>query len=111
MISSDQVKSMAKKLRTALGADEIDVTHGKALELVAMSLGFSDWNTATAALDRTAPDAIEFTACNPIFRFFDEANAREFYCGFLGFSTVFEHRFKEGLPLYMALQRGVRLVL
>ena len=113
MISSDQAKSMAKKLRAALGADEIDVTHGKALELVAASLGFADWNTAKAALAPTAltaPDAIEFTSCNPIIRFFDEAKAREFYCGFLGFSTVFEHRFTEELPLYMAVQRaGVQL--
>lgn len=106
MISYDQAKSMAKKLRTALGADQIDISHGKALELVAASMGFADWNTATATLDRLAPDAIEFTSCCPIIRFFDEVKAREFYCGFLGFSMVFEHRFAEDLPLYMALQRG-----
>ncbi|MEO1027209.1 MAG: glyoxalase superfamily protein [Pseudomonadota bacterium] len=51
MISSDQAKSMAKKLRTALVADDIQIPHGKALELVAASLGFADWNTATATLD------------------------------------------------------------
>lgn len=106
MISSDQAKSMAKKLRAALVADEVHITHGKALELVASSLGFADWNTATSTLDCAAPDAIEFTSCNPIIRFFDEAKAREFYCDFLGFSTVFEHRFTTELPLYMALQRG-----
>ena len=106
MISSDQAKSMAKKLRAALDADEIEVTHGKALEFIAASLGFADWNTATATMDQMASGGIEFTSCNPIIRFFDEAKAREFYCEFLGFSVVFEHRFKEDLPLYMALQRG-----
>ena len=51
MISSDQVKTMAKKLRAALVENEINVTHGKALEFVASSLGFADWNTATSTLD------------------------------------------------------------
>jgi uncharacterized glyoxalase superfamily protein PhnB len=37
----------------------------------------------------------------PILRIFDEAKAREFYVGFLGFTVDFEHRFEPGLPLYM----------
>lgn len=110
MISSDQAKSMAKKLRAALSAEHIDIPHGKALELIAASLGFPDWNTATAMLTGRAPEAIHFTGCHPIIRFFDEAKAREFYCGFLGFSVRFEHRHTEELPLYMAVERaGVQL--
>jgi uncharacterized glyoxalase superfamily protein PhnB len=42
----------------------------------------------------------------PILRIFDEALAREFYLGFLGFEVVFEHRFEPGLPLYMGVRRG-----
>lgn len=42
----------------------------------------------------------------PIFRMFDEAKAREFYLGFLGFTVEFEHRFESGLPLYLGLRRG-----
>ncbi|MEO0372450.1 MAG: glyoxalase superfamily protein, partial [Pseudomonadota bacterium] len=42
MFSTDQAKSMAKKLRAALAADDIDVPHAKALELIASSLGFKD---------------------------------------------------------------------
>lgn len=42
----------------------------------------------------------------PIFRMFDEAKAREFYLGFLGFTVEFEHRFEPGLPLYLGLRRG-----
>jgi len=41
----------------------------------------------------------------PLLRIFDEAKAREFYLGFLGFSVVFEHRFEPGLPLYMGIAR------
>lgn len=41
----------------------------------------------------------------PIVRIFDEAKAREFYLGFLGFAVVFEHRFAPGMPLYMGVRR------
>ncbi|MGI9387665.1 MAG: glyoxalase superfamily protein [Methyloligellaceae bacterium] len=40
-----------------------------------------------------------------VFRIFDEAKAREFYVGFLGFSIDWEHRFEENFPLYMGLLR------
>ena len=42
----------------------------------------------------------------PILRIFDEAKAREFYLGFLGFTVDWEHRFEDGLPLYMQISRG-----
>jgi catechol 2,3-dioxygenase-like lactoylglutathione lyase family enzyme len=41
----------------------------------------------------------------PILRSFDEAKAREFYVGFLGFSVDWEHRFEPELPLYMQVSR------
>lgn len=41
----------------------------------------------------------------PILRSFDEARAREFYVGFLGFEVVFEHRFDPGAPLYLEVRR------
>lgn len=41
----------------------------------------------------------------PIFRIFDERKAREFYVDFLGFSVDWEHRFEDGLPLYMEVSR------
>lgn len=41
----------------------------------------------------------------PILRSFDEAKAREFYIGFLGFRVDWEHRFEPGLPLYMQVSR------
>lgn len=42
----------------------------------------------------------------PILRSFDEAKAREFYVGFLGFQIDWEHRFEPGLPLYMQVSLG-----
>lgn len=41
----------------------------------------------------------------PILRIFDEAKAREFYVGFLGFAVEWEHRFEEGMPLYAQISR------
>jgi catechol 2,3-dioxygenase-like lactoylglutathione lyase family enzyme len=42
----------------------------------------------------------------PILRSFDEAKAREFYLGFLGFKADWEHRFEPGLPLYLQVSLG-----
>lgn len=45
-----------------------------------------------------------------IFRIFDEAKAREFYCDFLGFKVDWEHRFEEGLPIYMQVSKDNCLI-
>ena len=42
----------------------------------------------------------------PVLRMFDDAMARDFYIGFLGFSVDWEHRFEPGLPLYMQISRA-----
>ncbi|TXN79742.1 glyoxalase superfamily protein [Methylobacterium sp. WL8] len=110
MTTVDQAKAMAKRLRAALSARDLAVSHATTLELVAASLGHDDWNTASAALDRPAENVPRFLEAVPILRIFDEAKAREFYCGFLGFETGFEHRFEPSLPLYMEVARaGLRL--
>lgn len=41
----------------------------------------------------------------PILRIFDDAKAREFYVDFLGFTVDWEHRFEDGLPLYMQVSK------
>ncbi len=41
----------------------------------------------------------------PIIRIFDEDKAKEFYCGFLGMHVDWEHRFEDGLPIYMQVSR------
>lgn len=113
MTTIDQAKTMAKRLRTALAAHparSIDLPHAAALELVAAQLGYGDWNIAAARLERDVPDDIRFLHAIPVLRMFDDAKAREFYCGFLGFAVQFEHRFAADLPLYMEVARaGLRL--
>ncbi|MCI4588885.1 VOC family protein [Sphingobium sp. BYY-5] len=42
----------------------------------------------------------------PVLRSFDEARTRAFYCDFLGFKPVFEHRFEPDSPLYMGVILG-----
>ncbi|MYM87554.1 VOC family protein [Rugamonas sp. FT82W] len=41
----------------------------------------------------------------PILRSFNEAQTREFYVDFLGFTVDWEHRFEPGLPLYLQVSR------
>ena len=42
----------------------------------------------------------------PILRILDEAKAREFYVGYLGFTVTSEHRFEANFPLYMSIERN-----
>lgn len=49
---------------------------------------------------------MSFGPTTPILRIFDEAKAREFYVGFLGFAVDWEHRFEADLPLYMQVSLG-----
>lgn len=108
MTNVDQAKSMARQLRAALSADGMEITHSKSLELIAKTLGHADWNMASAKLNSTIaqPKGVHFLRCSPILRIFDERKAKEFYCDFLGFEVIFEHRFSEGMPLYLGLERG-----
>lgn len=54
--TSSDYKTYARRLREALAADGIAVSHGKALELIARQHGVRDWNTLAAqASDEHAP--------------------------------------------------------
>jgi hypothetical protein len=50
--------------------------------------------------------AIAFDRTTPVLRIFDEAKAREFYLGFLGFTVDWEARFDDNAPIYMQVSRG-----
>lgn len=50
----NELKTQAKNLRKALALGGTEVTHARALELVAQSHGARDWNTAHASAE-TAP--------------------------------------------------------
>ncbi|QPF75206.1 VOC family protein [Roseateles sp. DAIF2] len=51
-------------------------------------------------------DGQGFGPATPILRIFDEAKARSFYLDFLGFEIDWEHRFADGMPLYLQVSRG-----
>lgn len=45
----DSLKAQAKRLRDGLAANGNEISHGRALELVARQYGFRDWNTLFAS--------------------------------------------------------------
>ena len=115
MRSFRDAKAMATTLRQALADKNTEITHGHALELVAAQFGCADWNVLAAriaaedrsgAAKRAESEAIGFDEAIPIIRIFDVVKAREFYLGFLRFAVDWEHRFGEGMPLYMQVSRA-----
>ena len=50
-------KAQARRLREALSADGVAVSHGRALELVARQNGVRDWNTLSAQATMAGPAA------------------------------------------------------
>lgn len=53
--SISEVKVQAGRLRSGLLAGGTEISHGKALELVAHQHGFRDWNTLHAAIGNRPP--------------------------------------------------------
>ncbi len=53
--SIDDLKTQARLLRLGLAAEGTVITHGKALELLAHSHGFKDWNTMHATIVHQGP--------------------------------------------------------
>lgn len=53
---------------------------------------------------------ISFGSPTPILRIFDEAKAREFYVDFLGFTVDWQHRFEDGLPVYMQISKDACVI-
>jgi ATP-dependent Lon protease len=45
-------KAMAQSLREAMAAKKMSLTHGEALEIVSIMLGFADWNTLSAFINK-----------------------------------------------------------
>ncbi len=101
-LNAQDAKAAAKALRSRLQSNGVSIPHALALEAVAAQLGFADWNTASAVLDRRG----DVGAPVPVLRSHDEALARGFYVQWLGFEVEWEHRFEPGLPLYCRLRRG-----
>lgn len=51
----ESAKAHAKRLRTSLNRTGTEISHSKALELVAEQHGYRDWNTLHAAIGNTRP--------------------------------------------------------
>jgi len=100
-------KTMAKALRASLRQRQIDIPHNVALEIVAVQHGVDNWNVLAAmTLGASSESDVQFGQTCPLMRIFDEAKAKEFYVGFLGFNLDWEHRFGDGFPLYAQVSRA-----
>ncbi|WMT91507.1 glyoxalase superfamily protein [Pelagibacterium sp. H642] len=51
-------KTMAKSLRSALADQDIFISHGQSLEVVARQLGYANWNVLSARMDASEAPAI-----------------------------------------------------
>lgn len=101
-------KAAARVLHEDMAETGIDISHSRALELVAHQLGFRDWNTAAADFDNRRDTGLGNPI--PVLRIQDENLAREFYVDYLGFVVEWEHRFEPGMPLYARLRRAQMVV-
>lgn len=107
---------MAKALREAVAARNVEISHSTALEIVARQFGYENWNILAAKIEadnvgtNEAQAVVSMQAAIPIFRIFSVEKAMEFYRGFLGFNVDWEHRFGDDFPLYAQVSRsGFRL--
>lgn len=109
-------KAMARSLRDALAAKDIDLSHSACLEIVAAQFGADDWNVLAARIEQagandgavatTPTSGPDFKRTIPILRIFSIEKAIEFYVDFLGFKVDWEHRFGDNFPVYMQVSRG-----
>ncbi len=105
MRTHKDARLMAKALRAALAEDGLDVSHSRALEIVARQFDRESWNVLAADIG-VPDDAVRFVETAPVLRIFDEDKAREFYVDFLGFRLDWEHRFGDNFPLYAQVSRA-----
>lgn len=102
-------KIMAKTLRTELSRNGLaDLSHSQSLEIVARQFGFDEWNILAAKLsaaDKPRPGTSSLEAPAPVLRIFSVEKAKEFYLDYLGFELSWEHRFDDGMPVYMQVKR------
>ena len=107
MRNFQHAKLMARTLKSALDDRQLPINYTEALEIVAAQFGMRDWNLLAAKVgEAEQSDGIRFDEAIPILRIFDEAKAREFYLGFLGFKLDWEHRFGDNFPIYMQVSRA-----
>jgi catechol 2,3-dioxygenase-like lactoylglutathione lyase family enzyme len=100
-------ESMAQVLRDGLKADGVELPDSRCLDLIAREFGYDDWSVMAAKIAAAKdPGGFAFGAVTPSIRIFDAAKAKEFYLGYLGFKTDWEHRFDDNAPLYTQISRA-----
>jgi catechol 2,3-dioxygenase-like lactoylglutathione lyase family enzyme len=102
-------KLMARALRAELAESGLDISHSRALEIVAAQFGLPDWNVLAARIGEAGGNsdgAAAFQGAVPLLRIFDLARAREFYTGWLGMAEDWEHRFGPDFPAYLQVSRS-----
>jgi hypothetical protein len=97
---------MARALRAALEQQQIEISHGQALEAVAPQFECTERNVLAAKIQAAGTPPTTVEQVSPILRIFDESKAKEFYLDFLGFNLDWEHRFGENFPLYAQVSRA-----
>ena len=106
-------KAMARSLKDALAAKNIDLPHSACLVIVAAQFAAVDWNVLSAKIEEAAAESPavptsgpDFKRTIPILRIFSIEKATEFYVDFLGFKIDWEHRFGDNFPVYIQVSRG-----
>ncbi|GAB3746919.1 glyoxalase superfamily protein [Microlunatus parietis] len=102
-----EAKAQAKRLRRALAAQGVELSHARALELIAATHGVRDWNTLSGLAPAEAPAG----AVVPILRIFDWDATQAFYREFLGWTVISHQQFEGHAPRYLRLRGpdGVRI--
>ena len=109
MRSVSDAISMAKSLRASLLLRGMTISHSECLELVTKQFGVDSWNILSATIENQLEvpvNRFQFQQTIPILRIFSVDKATEFYLGFPGFQTDWEHRHEDELPLYTQVSRN-----
>jgi hypothetical protein len=76
-------KVMARALRDALKAKAIETTHAEALELIAKTFGYDNWNILSAKIEATEPPASDERSVSVAAQN-ESAPPKTLYCSFCG---------------------------
>src|SRR5260370_29825097 len=76
-------KAMARALRDALKAKDIETTHAEALELIAKAFGYENWNILSAKIEAAEPPASGERSLSVAARN-EPTPPKTLYCSFCG---------------------------
>jgi ClpX C4-type zinc finger/Glyoxalase superfamily protein len=77
-------KAMARTLRDALKAKAFDTTHAEALELIAKTFGYENWNVLSAKIEAAEPVASDERSPSVAAESVSPPPKKTLYCSFCG---------------------------